>query len=361
MNLNVNGTIDALRFHGRVLPDPQGRCVWMNWSCAGCTVRFRGSRLRARFLAVQEEMQAPFETQALLLDPVVAALADGSEEFCLRQKLRQPEEWVTLFQGADGEHSLRITKLSENVMGKLGLAELETDGEFLPPAQEGRKLRIEVVGDSITCGYGNESELPGFRTEDENGEIAYGALAARELGAEYSAISVSGCSAAEPVWLPHMQNRGMLSMYAYTDAPMERFWGLQPATRWDFEANHSDVVVVNLGTNDANTLKMLNFSQEGVESFHRDFDALITDIRALNGPETYILCTLGSMDYYLWDDIRDIVDAYVRRTGDGRIGCRKMGAIIPFTEGTGADTHPSAATHARMGKELASFIREALA
>ncbi len=359
MNLIVNTLTDALRFHGRVLPDPQGRCVWINWSCAGCTVRFRGSRLRARFLAVQEEMMAPFETQALMLDPVVAALADGSEEFCLRQKVTEPEAWITLFEGEDGEHSLRITKLSENVMGKLGIAELETDGEFLPPAEE-KKLRIEVVGDSITCGYGNETSQPGFRTEDENGEIAYGALAAKALGAEYSAVSVSGCSAAEPVWLPHMQNRGMLSMYAYTDAPMERLLGGQPATRWDFASNHSDVVVVNLGTNDANTLKMMNFSKEGVESFYRDFDALITDIRALNGPETYILVTLGSMDYYLWDDIRDIVAAYAERTGDGRIGCRKMGAIIPFTEGMGADTHPSAATHARMAKELEGFIREVL-
>lgn len=255
---------------------------------------------------------------------------------------------------------MTLLKLSENVMGKAAVAAVETDGEFLPPPPA-KALRIEVAGDSITCGYGNETSEPGFRTEDENGAAAYGALAARALDAEYSAVSVSGCSVADPAWLPGMENRGMETMYAYTDAPVERSLGVEPLSRWDFAANRNDAVVLNLGTNDANEIKMMGFSEESVRRFYQHYDALLTQIRALNGPDTWILCTLGSMDYYLWDDIRDIVAAYAARSGDQRVLCRKLGAIIPFTEGTGADTHPSAATHARMGKELAAILGPLLA
>ena len=146
----------------------------------------------------------------------------------------------------------------------------------------------------------------------------------------------------------------------YTDKPVESALGRSELTGWDFKAHPSDAVVINLGTNDANEVKMNRFSKESVESFHEHYGAMIEQIRRLNGPDAWIICTLGPMDYYLWDDIRDIADAYRARTGDGRVLCRKLGGVISFTEGSGADTHPSAATHERMGHELAAILRECL-
>ncbi len=121
-----------------------------------------------------------------------------------------------------------------------------------------------------------------------------------------------------------------------------------------------DAVVINLGTNDATEIKMKGFSKESIDRFERHYEAFIESVRALNGPDTLILCTLGSMDYYLYDNIKTVVNNYIRRTGDSRIKCRKFGGIIPFTEGIGADTHPSAATHVRMGHELAQMLRDCL-
>ncbi len=342
---------------GRSWQDDKGT-LWFNWSAAGFRVRFSGAKLKAKLIARKDTMVAPFETEPLLLSPVVGVRLERSGELAMRQKLTETEQWVTLYDGEAGEHLVELRKLSENVMGKCGVAELETDGEFLP-APGKKPLQLELVGDSITCGYGNETDKPGFRTEDENALAAYGFLAAEELGMEYSAVSVSGCGAADPVWLPNMENRGMLSMYAYADAPMERsLGGLK--TKWDFAGNPSSVIVINLGTNDANDIKMRNFAPEATAEFHANFTALLKLIRAENGPDAKILCTLGSMDYYLWDEIRDIAAAYQAETGDKNVFCRKMGPINEFTEGVGADTHPSAKTHLRMGRELAAAIREIL-
>ena len=331
----------------------------MNWSAAGFRVRFTGKTLKARFTVRKEQMVAPFPTEPVLLSPVIGVRLDGAAEIAQRTKLAEDTQWVTLYDGEAGEHTVEVRKLSENVMGKCGLAALETDGEFLAPPVK-KKLQLELVGDSITCGYGNEASGDGFRTEDENALAAYGFLAAEELGMEYSAVCVSGCGVDDPVWLPGMENRGMLAMYAYTDMPMERAMKKESPAKWDFASNPSKIIVINLGTNDANDIKMQNFEPKATQKFHDDYAALLKHIRALNGPEAKILCTLGSMDYYLWDEIRDIAAAYQAESGDENIYCKKFGPINAFTEGSGADTHPSAKTHLRMGKELAAAIREIL-
>ena len=80
-------------------------------------------------------------------------------------------------------------------------------------------------------------------------------------------------------------------------------------------------------------------------------------VRALNGPDTLIACTLGTMDYYLWDRLRDAVEAYKRETGDEKVILFKYVAINIMTEGYGAAGHPSLKTHLRMGRELAHLLK----
>ena len=66
------------------------------------------------------------------------------------------------------------------------------------------------------------------------------------------------------------------------------------------------------------------------------------------------------MDYYLWDEILEIVRVYAAETGDARVRTLKLGKINPAVEGFGADRHPSVGTHRRMGTELADFLRPLL-
>ena len=74
----------------------------------------------------------------------------------------------------------------------LQLLEVETDGEFLP--LETPKLRLEVIGDSITSGEGGSGagEEMTWNSFCFNAVDNYAYMAAKELGAVYNCISQSG-------------------------------------------------------------------------------------------------------------------------------------------------------------------------
>ena len=70
-----------------------------------------------------------------------------------------------------------------------------------------------------------------------------------------------------------------------------------------------------------------------------------------------IMCTLGPMDYYLYDNILRAVESYKAKYGDKNVHCMKFGGIYMQKEGIGALDHPGIQTHQRMGKELADALR----
>ncbi|MBR5490137.1 MAG: hypothetical protein IKV79_02570 [Oscillospiraceae bacterium] len=346
-----------LRIMGRCYKSEEEALLWFNWTLCGFEMRFRGKSLKACFAAMDEQMTAPFEHEPITLSPVIGWHTDKGD--LQRHKLTGKEQWVEIFCGEEGEHSALIRKISENVMGKCALIALETDGEFLPPPPP-KALQLEFVGDSITCSYGNESTTDGFKTEEENSEIGYAHLAARELSADLSIIAVTGCSVNEPIFFSRMINRGMLSMYANVDTPLERKKGKDSFRKHDFADNPKDAIIINLGTNDANECSNMGFPEDYPEYFRKSYRELIELIRRENGPQPWIICTLGSMDYYLWDEIISVASAYANESGDKRIVWEKLGKLNTMTEGIGADGHPSKVSHERMGKEMAKIIRKTL-
>ena len=346
--------LDKLQLHGRTLFDEDKQALFFNWTCAGFTVCFNGGTLKARFTAMGDKGPAfPGMPEPQPDYPFFGVVADGGELAC-RTECREEDAWYTLFEGKKGQHSLRVVKLSENARGKLGMLELETDGEFLP-APKNTKPVIEVVGDSITCAFGNESagNSMEFKTSEENGWMSYAALAARELDCEYSLVCESGIAASQ-AQRPLFPHYAMDDIYAFTDAPYDYRRGKEPA-RWDFSAHPSDIVVINLGTNDATPMRFSPdpFIIDGMEDyFQKKFRGLVEQIRLLNGKDTLIVCSLGSMDYFLYDRIVAAVEEYKADTGDEKIFAFKYLPINNMSEGIGAAGHPSMKTDIRMGKEL---------
>ena len=361
MKLTAGELAGGTVLHGRTML--LGDALWCNWTLTGFTVRFRGSALRARVTVISNQMKGPMTPPegAPIEYPCIGVKEEAGEDFLLRRSLEEDGAWVELFSGEAGEHTLRVVKLSENSRGKCGFYEIETDGEFLAPERK-EILTVEMVGDSITCGYGNESDKPGFRTPEENGWLTYGARAAREIGAEVNCISISGGSVTAPKNLPFpAMLPGLADVYPYTDALLETVREQPDHKDWDFAANPRDAVVVNLGTNDGNMLSFGNQDPvEAMNGFREGYIAFLTDIRRLNGPKTKILCTLGCIDYFLWDEIRDAAEEYKRRTGDVQVYLYKFGKTRMFTEGMGADGHPSLKSHERMGHELAAALKKIL-
>ena len=55
-------------------------------------------------------------------------------------------------------------------------------------------------------------------------------------------------------------------------------------------------------------------------------------MRRLNGPRAQIFCTLGPLEYYLYDNIKTVVEEYKRDTGDQRVKCFKLIGVNLETE-----------------------------
>ncbi|MBQ1826895.1 MAG: hypothetical protein II126_02890, partial [Erysipelotrichaceae bacterium] len=321
--MKIKELMPLLKVHGRTLYDEEKQALYCNWSCSGFTVKFTGKQLRIKVQASSDQIPGMPNMPTPPPDwPCVGAIVN--DELIYRHECLQNEEWITLWSSEETETvEVRVIKLSENARGKLGIEEVETDGEFLKYEAPAAKT-VEIIGDSITCGFGNEAPNNAFqfKTSEENGWITYGALAARELGYEFSMICESGIMAIKPEH-PLWQMHAMEDIYEYTDELYDKKCGREPQ-KWDFEKNHSDIVVINLGTNDSNPIRFYrDFKDiEPTENwFHQRYKEFVKMIRRANGPDTLICCTLGSMDYYLYYHIRDVVREIKEETGDEKLVC----------------------------------------
>ncbi len=358
--MKIKELLPLIRINGRTVYDEEKDALFFNWTCAGFSFGLKGKQIKAKVTAYPNLVPAmPNMPQPPEDWPCIALAIDEQRELFFRQEIRE-EGWLTLWKTENvEEHEFRILKLSENARGKLGIIEFEVDGEIYKI--KNNKKRIEIVGDSITCGFGNEAKPDSFdfHTIEENGWTSYAAIAARKLKYDFSMICESGIQAVKaehPLWDMH----SMKDIYKYTDELYDNQMN-RKLTLWDFENNHNDIVVLNLGTNDMNPIKFENdFSliEPKEKWFHEKYKEFILEVRKLNGPETYILCSLGSMDYYLYHHIKEVVQEIIEETNDNKIFSFEYLPLNVFLEGIGAAGHPSQKTHDRMANELVNYIKK---
>ncbi|MCA9695694.1 MAG: hypothetical protein KC636_39320, partial [Myxococcales bacterium] len=220
----VDPGVPAIHYVGRHdASDPS--YVRMGWSGVGAVIRFDGTAASVRL-----DDNAGYFT--VVVDGVVQApllTSPGDQLYPLAQDL------------PPGEHVVELYRRTEGSFGPTVILDVELAGELLPPPPVTR--RIEVIGDSISCGYGNEGEAPcSFSAATENHYNTYGAFAARAVGAELSTIAWSG--------------KGVVYNYGDdTFEPLPELYDRLLATDaapWGFDWQ-PDVVVINLGTNDFST------------------------------------------------------------------------------------------------------------
>ncbi|HEA29479.1 MAG TPA: GDSL family lipase [Leeuwenhoekiella sp.] len=106
---------------------------------------------------------------------------------------------------------------------------------------------IEFIGDSITCGFGADTEnIPcdtGEWYDQHNAYLAYGPRAARTLDADYRLSSVSGMGMYRN-WNDEDTAPVMGDVYATT------YLDGNDSKKWDFSGKTPDLVSIALGTND---------------------------------------------------------------------------------------------------------------
>ncbi|MDO7908536.1 GDSL-type esterase/lipase family protein [Paenibacillus sp. JX-17] len=266
----------------------------------------------------------------------------------------------TVFESvADQDVTVQIIKLSEAPMSTVGIEEIRVDAQSGIKPTPDRIHKIEVIGDSITCGYGvdTENELQSFSTSTEDVTKAYAYLTTQQLQADYSMVSFSGYG----IISGYTDNDQKLTTHLVPDyydkvgKSEGKFDGkVSPQTvSWDFAAFKPDLIVINLGTNDDSYAKDDAVRQAEYAEQYMEF---LKTVRTHN-PEAQILCTLGIMGDRLYPYVERAVNAYTQQTGDTHIAVIKFDVQLP-EDGYGADWHPSQITHRKAADRLTAHIKE---
>jgi lysophospholipase L1-like esterase len=226
----------------------------------------------------------------------------------------------------------------------MGVTAAGTGQMLAPPAAHSRL--IEIIGDSITCGYGDEGVNPcSFSADTENNYLAYGSILARDLGAEVSTVAWSG----KGIYFNYNADRvdPMPSLYDYTiPSDKQHIWSFVP---------QADLVIINLGTNDYSTA-----TDPTTDQFVTAYQAFLQHIRS-KYPAAYILCTMGPL--LSGTDLAavrtNIGTAISARAaaGDTRV---KYHEITTANTNPGCDYHPGLATQAAMAAELEVEVKSDL-
>jgi lysophospholipase L1-like esterase len=309
------------------------RCAWS------------GSRIRVKF--------SGSAANVLLKDAganCVQVLIDGKPTSVLTMK---PDQ--TVYEAAtglsDGEHSLELFKRTEAFGSTIQLLGFQLEaGKKLLPAEPAATRRIEIIGDSITCGYGNESanQNEHFTPATENNYLAYGPVAARAVKADCVQIAWSGKKLAP--------DNSIVELYDLA-LPVDKF------SVWDFSKWVPDAVVINLGTND---FGRGNPDEKMWTTAYQDF---IKHIRK-NYPKAHIFLAVGSMMSDFWPKdqkalttvknyLNAIIDAE-SKAGDKNIHFLEFTPQDGNADGLGGDWHPSVKTHQKMADKLVEALKKEL-
>jgi Carbohydrate esterase 2 N-terminal/GDSL-like Lipase/Acylhydrolase family len=326
----------AVRRIGRFdLSDPSQPTA--EWSGSAMQARFSGTEIRALiggannyFAAVVDGTIGPvLTTDGGGLYPVASGLSAGDHEvlvFRRDEAFDQPSPLLGFDFGAGG-------------------------ALLPPPATPSR--RIEVIGDSISAGYGDEctNASQHFSAPTENEYIAYGPIAARAVGADAHIIAWSG-----------------KGLYQNLDGTMtetmpilwQRTIPTDASSVWSPADWIPDAVVINLGTNDYGAP-----GPDPTTNFTAAYLSFVMTLRAAY-PKAWILCAvgplLGGTQFTEAEGAINSVISTRKAAGDRLLQLVEFPTQDCGSDGSecGCDYHPSAATHQMMATILHASLHNTL-
>ncbi|ROV90539.1 hypothetical protein VPNG_10038 [Cytospora leucostoma] len=342
------GCAQATRYLGRVNPATKE----LTWSGTGLVFSFTGTSADVSLRSVSGT-----NSIEMVIDdgtPIVTDNVVGSS-------IATPSNLT------EGTHSVLIRKKSEALFGSIFIGDISTSGT-LGNSTETPSRRLQIIGDSISVGYGLDGEYPCTNTAAlEDAPQTYGALTARNLSADWDIVAWSGKGLVRNIVNPGYED----------DVLMPEIWtryGANDANdSYTFPAADApDVVVINLGTNDFSyvatnsttgatyaardpispavyTAGIVNFVQI-IQSHYADADIFITSSPLLS--DTYPTAEDAqhtTQSNAIIEAIKELgnkthfVDFPTQDSSNNNIGC---------------DYHPSASTHESMAVILTAAIQD---
>ncbi|MDX2543155.1 SGNH/GDSL hydrolase family protein [Streptomyces sp. WI04-05B] len=255
---------------------------------------------------------------------------------------------------ADTQHRVRLVKRTESpwAAGRFGGFVAAPGGEILA-SPRARSRQIEFIGDSYTAGYGNTSTVRdcsgnGGVNRNSDADLAFGALTARRLDADYQLNAFSG--------------RGMVRNYngsspgtdfrTYYDRALLNVDGdvWRKPDSWQ-----PQVVVVGLGINDFSTPlnpgEPWTTQDELTAAYETAYHGFLDKLRARYGSRTFIVVSathLANTTTFAETALRIVRDR--ERRGDHRISHWYYDSA--GLDYSGCDWHPSLHDHRLISDRL---------
>lgn len=304
---------------------------------------FRGSSVSMKtkpgsgFFMVEIDSLPPYKVESTKRDSLVLLAKNLS---------------ATTLRGIPAEsHRLTITYINEGLIMKPVFYGLQLDaGCTLTGKPVLPKRSIEFIGNSITCGLGNEGDNSEKKHtyDKQNQYYTFAAIAARGLNAQCWVVARSGMGIyRNTLGNPKGDAKNLQAYYPYT------LFGTD-GERWDFSRNTPDLVCINLGTNDTT-----NPSYD-VQLLSDAYVRFIHTIRGHYPHATIVLLTGTMVRGKRLEDIQTAQrQAMARLRGEGETNVHRF----DFTPddgslGYGMFKHPNVARNRQMAAELVPFLRK---
>jgi lysophospholipase L1-like esterase len=256
-----------------------------------------------------------------------------------------------------GKHVLKIFKRTECSVGScefLGMQLLQPASLLKAPSKH---VLLEFIGDSYTCGYGNELSIPappsgnpntGFHSVNENNYMAWGAIASRSLNADYQTIAYSG--------------RGMYrNNTGSKEGTIPELYfneSLLIADENKTDLKHPDFIIIHLGTNDF--FPESNGDMVDSLAFTKAYLKFLKKLKNHHAT-CKIICVMSNGISDWWPEktksrtrCSNMIKSVVNTMKDPSVFYLDIGIqTAPY----GEDWHPSIATHQVMAEKLVAFIK----
>ncbi len=253
-------------------------------------------------------------------------------------------------------HTLRIYKATEAANGIVLFHGVKA--QKLKQLEVKNTTKIEFIGNSITCGMGNDMQLIPCGSDkwydQHNAYWSYASITARAIGADYMLSSISGAGIyrnwnSDGPTVPQQYE----SAYLITDS----------LRKWDFKTFIPDIVLVALGTNDLSngdgTKQRLPFNSANFISEYIKFIGTVYK----NYPEAKIILLTSPMIEDKRSEMLLTCLQTVKTESNKQFPGSKEIEIFRFTTvpSTGCSGHPTIEEHKMMAAQLTSYLKNLIA
>ena len=362
----------ALRPMGRIDRSTAGHQTWtfpytqVSFRCTGTSVGIRlvnhwgygDATIGAIVDGMQVKARVPIDAShdAVSMENGYPSRVQPADE---SQQDRRPADVTIVGDLPDIEHEVTIFKRQDEGCNRFDVYGILLDdgAKLMPTTAPLPERRIEVYGDSVTCGERCEAACYVGKADPEvdlspysNAWYSYAAITARNLGAQAHLVAQGGASLLDGIgWFHAPDYIGMESIWDKSVYNTQ----LGGTTPWDFAQYTPHVVMVALGQNDAHPRDFMADDYDGEEAKHWR-DRYVDFVHALRGKYPHALIVLATtllIHDPAWDRAIEEVCQRVNAEGDDRVK-----HFLYSRNGSATPGHPRVAEQEEMAAELTTYL-----